>query len=46
MELRDLIVVKDPIRVIDIYFSKIKYSRHFFATYYIQKLSKGEKHKR
>jgi len=44
--LRDLLAQKGSIRVTDIDFSNDKYSRHFFASNYIQKLPNGEKHER
>ena len=44
--LRDLLVDKDPIKVIDMDFPKDKYSRHFSSSNYIQELPNGEKHER
>ena len=44
--MRDLLVEKGPIRIDDIDFSKDEFSRYFSTTYYIQKLTNGEKHER
>ena len=44
--LRDLLVEKGLIKVIDLYFPKDKYSRHFSSSNYIQRLPNGEKHER
>ena len=46
LDLRDLLVEKGSIRVMDIDFAKDKLSRHFPMTHYIQKLANGEKHER
>jgi len=44
--LRDLLVEKGHIKVIDMDFPKDKYSRHFSSSNYIQKLPNGEKNER
>lgn len=44
--MRDLLVEKGPIRIIDINFPKDKHLRHFPTTHDVQKLANGEKHEK
>jgi len=44
--LRDLLVEKCPIKITNIDFPKDEFSRHFFSSFDIQKLSNGEQHER
>lgn len=46
IKLKDLLIEKGPIRILDINFSKHKHLRHFSTIHYKQKLANGEKHEK